>query len=140
MTLQALGHFIFHESPPPASELRARTGELRARVAELWLADESACLDALLPLARLDDAARERVRQRAEQLVRAVRAERVAAGGVDAFLREYDLSSNEGMVLMCLAEALLRIPDAATADRLIEDRLRQPPTGTGISAAALRCS
>jgi RHH-type transcriptional regulator, proline utilization regulon repressor / proline dehydrogenase / delta 1-pyrroline-5-carboxylate dehydrogenase len=110
--------FIFRHAPAAPSELRTRIGEL-------WLADESACLDVLLPLARLDDAAHHRVRERAEQLVRAVRAERVAAGGVDAFLREYDLSSNEGMVLMCLAEALLRIPDAATADKLIEDRLRQ---------------
>jgi len=110
--------FIFHRLPQTPSALRARIGEL-------WLADESACLDALLPLAELDRAASERVHAKAEGLVRAVRAERVAAGGVDAFLREYDLSSNEGMVLMCLAEALLRIPDGATADKLIEDRLRQ---------------
>src|SRR4030095_14283462 len=109
---------------------------LRARMLDLWLAGESACLDALLPLARLDTPARECVQQGAEHLVRAVRAERVAAGGVDAFLREYDLSSNEGMVLMCLAEALLRIPDAATADRLIEDRLRQGDWEEHLGASA----
>lgn len=121
--------FIFRRPPEASSELRAHIGEL-------WLADESACLDKLLPLAKLDDVARERVRERAEQLVRAVRAERVAAGGVDAFLREYDLSSNEGMVLMCLAEALLRIPDAATADKLIEDRLRQGDWEEHLGASA----
>ena len=72
----------------------------------------------------------------AEQLVHAVRAERVAAGGVDAFLREYDLSSHEGVVLMCLAEALLRIPDAETADKLIEDRLRQGDWEEHLGASA----
>ncbi|MGH6661566.1 MAG: proline dehydrogenase family protein, partial [Rhodospirillales bacterium] len=44
-------------------------------------------------------------------------------GGLDAFLREYELTSEEGVVLMCLAEALLRVPDAATADRLIRDKI-----------------
>jgi len=121
--------FIFRQPLPAPSVLRKRIGAL-------WLADESECLDALLPLAKLDEAARTRVRGRAEQLVRAVRAERVAAGGVDALLREYDLSSNEGMVLMCLAEALLRIPDAATADKLIEDRLRQGDWEEHLGASA----
>ena len=49
----------------------------------------------------------------------AARAGRREAGGVDSFLHEYGLSSEEGVLLLCLAEALLRIPDAATADRLI---------------------
>ena len=44
--------------------------------------------------------------------------------GLDAFLRQYDLSSQEGVILMCLAEALLRIPDDETADRLIADKLK----------------
>jgi RHH-type proline utilization regulon transcriptional repressor/proline dehydrogenase/delta 1-pyrroline-5-carboxylate dehydrogenase len=89
-----------------------------------WLADETRCVDALLPLARLPTAAAAQVQAHATELVRAVRARKANAGGIDAFLREYDLSSQEGVVLMCLAEALLRIPDAATADRLIEDKLR----------------
>ncbi len=42
---------------------------------------------------------------------------------VEAFMREYDLSSEEGVLLMCVAEALLRIPDQATADKLIRDKL-----------------
>jgi RHH-type proline utilization regulon transcriptional repressor/proline dehydrogenase/delta 1-pyrroline-5-carboxylate dehydrogenase len=95
----------------------------RERINRLWLADESACVAALLPLARLDSAAQARVRMRAEQLVRAVRSERVSTSGLDAFMRQYDLSSREGVVLMCLAEALLRIPDARTADKFIEDKL-----------------
>jgi RHH-type proline utilization regulon transcriptional repressor/proline dehydrogenase/delta 1-pyrroline-5-carboxylate dehydrogenase len=95
----------------------------RRRLRELWLADEGQCVEALLPLAALPEAARERVQARAEQLVNAVRTARSSARGVEAFLQRYDLSSQEGVVLMCLAEALLRIPDAGTADRLIEEKL-----------------
>ncbi|ALO45547.1 bifunctional proline dehydrogenase/L-glutamate gamma-semialdehyde dehydrogenase PutA [Pseudohongiella spirulinae] len=63
------------------------------------------------------------IRDRAGKLVTAVRAERRKGSGVDALMHEYQLSSEEGVVLMCLAEALLRVPDGATADRLIEDKL-----------------
>ena len=59
----------------------------------------------------------------ARQLVAAVRAGRTKQGGIDAFMQEYSLSSEEGVVLMCLAEALLRIPDADTADKLIADKV-----------------
>ena len=57
------------------------------------------------------------------QLVQAVRRAKANEGGLDAFLQQYDLSSEEGVLLMCIAEALLRIPDADTADRLIADKL-----------------
>ncbi len=66
---------------------------------------------------------RERVAARAAQLVEGVRTTRVKRTGLDAFLRKYDLSSQEGVILMCLAEALLRIPDDATADKLIADKI-----------------
>ena len=90
----------------------------------LWLADEDAVLRELLPLARLEPSARAEVSAYAASLVDAVRAERVERGGMDAFLREYDLGSQEGVILMCLAEALLRIPDSVTADRLIADKIK----------------
>ena len=64
-----------------------------------------------------------RVSARARALVEQVRASRKANAGMQSFLSEYDLSSQEGVLLMCVAEALLRIPDAATADRLIRDKL-----------------
>ena len=69
--------------------------------------------------------ANEQVRTQAiaTQIVSHIRAHRRPAGGIDAFLLEYDLSSEEGLVLMCLAEALLRIPDHETADRLIRDKI-----------------
>src|ERR1700674_5386492 len=71
--------------------------------------------------------AEARIDARAGRLVEAIRARHagVVGGGVgvEDFLREYSLSTREGLALMVLAEALLRVPDAATADRLIEDKL-----------------
>lgn len=52
-----------------------------------------------------------------------VRQAQTKQGGMDSFMSTYDLSSKEGIALMCLAEALLRIPDSATADRLIADKI-----------------
>ncbi|MGH8283688.1 MAG: bifunctional proline dehydrogenase/L-glutamate gamma-semialdehyde dehydrogenase PutA, partial [Gammaproteobacteria bacterium] len=96
---------------------------LRATINELYLADETRCVEALLSQVKLDSAARQRIQTHATQLVEAVRQHRTHKGGVEEFLREYDLSSQEGMVLMCLAEALLRIPDVDTADKLIRDKI-----------------
>ena len=89
----------------------------------LWLGDEALVLRELLPLATLPDAAAREVQVRAVELVKTVRGTRVSRSGMDAFLREYDLGSQEGVILMCLAEALLRIPDADTADRLIAEKI-----------------
>lgn len=94
-----------------------------ARLDGLYLRDETECVNECLELARLDPEVGERVSATATDLVRGVRSNRSRKGGLDAFLRKYDLSSREGVVLMCLAEALLRIPDAETADRLIADKL-----------------
>src|ERR1700726_4371031 len=77
----------------------------------------------LLIGAGLDAAAERRIDARAARLVHAIRARASGLGGVEDFLREYSLSTKEGLALMVLAEALLRVPDAATADRLIEDKL-----------------
>jgi RHH-type proline utilization regulon transcriptional repressor/proline dehydrogenase/delta 1-pyrroline-5-carboxylate dehydrogenase len=68
-------------------------------------------------------AAESRIDARATRLVEAIRAESGGLGGIEDFLREYSLSTKEGLALMVLAEALLRVPDSATADRLIEDKL-----------------
>src|SRR5580658_4157820 len=64
-----------------------------------------------------------RIEARATALVEAIRAKTGGLGGVEDFLHAYSLSTKEGLALMVLAEALLRVPDAATADRLIEDKL-----------------
>jgi RHH-type transcriptional regulator, proline utilization regulon repressor / proline dehydrogenase / delta 1-pyrroline-5-carboxylate dehydrogenase len=91
--------------------------------AGMYLADEARTVETLRDRARLDDADTAQVLRTARRLVEHVRAEQRELGGLDAFMNEYDLSSQEGVVLMCLAEALLRIPDADTADRLIADKL-----------------
>ena len=77
----------------------------------------------LLAGAERDEAAERRIDARASRLVQAIRSAAGGLGGIEDFLREYALSTKEGLALMVLAEALLRVPDPATADRLIEDRL-----------------
>jgi RHH-type proline utilization regulon transcriptional repressor/proline dehydrogenase/delta 1-pyrroline-5-carboxylate dehydrogenase len=66
-----------------------------------------------------------RIDRIATRLIDAVRAENGGFGGVEDMLREFALSTREGLALMVMAEALLRVPDAATADRFIEDKLGQ---------------
>src|SRR5690242_5714288 len=88
-----------------------------------YLAEEQPLVRELADQARLPDAARRNVDARALALVQAVRSARGSGGALDAFLREYSLASREGIILMCLAEALLRIPDGETADRLIADKI-----------------
>ena len=91
--------------------------------------DDAALLPSLLADASLSPAREAQIDVLARDLIGAIRAEgrgfAGALGGVEAMLREYSLSTKEGLALMVLAEALLRVPDAATADRLIEDKLGQ---------------
>ena len=87
-------------------------------------ADE-AIARALLASASLSPEREKRIDAEATQLIEAIRAKSGGFGGVEELLREYSLSTREGLALMVLAEALLRVPDAATADRLIEDKLGQ---------------
>src|SRR5690606_28210768 len=90
-------------------------------IAKLWLADETSSVEFLLEHARLPASAAAAATREAPALVESIRRKR--SEGLDAFLAEYDLSSTEGIVLMCLAEALLRIPDDETADKLIAEKL-----------------
>src|SRR3954447_16827195 len=84
---------------------------------------DEALAAALLREAPRPSDAESRIDSRATRLVEAIRAKSGGLGGIEDFLREYSLSTREGLALMVLAEALLRVPDAATADRLIEDKL-----------------
>src|ERR1700733_5797289 len=70
-----------------------------------------------------DPAAESRIDGRTKKLIQAIRARSTGLGGIEDFLHAYSLSTKEGLALMVLAEALLRVPDYATADRLIEDKL-----------------
>src|SRR3954462_8541679 len=88
-----------------------------------YLAEEPPLVRWLADRARLSPEAARHAGSRALELVQAVRNARGRSGAPDAFLREYSLASREGIILMCLAEALLRIPDGETADRLIADKI-----------------
>src|SRR6266516_4438399 len=79
----------------------------------------------LLETARLPPDQERRIDRTATHLIEAIRAEGDRFGGVEALLREFALSTKEGLALMVLAEALLRVPDARTADQFIEDKLGQ---------------
>ena len=96
---------------------------LRERIAAAHRADEAATVRALVAEARFAPDVLAQTQALATKLAEAVRAERSQAGGVDALMLEFSLDSREGVALMCLAEALLRIPDAATRDRLIRDKI-----------------
>lgn len=106
------------QSPPPAA-VPAPVGNINQH----YLAEESTLVAELADQADAGSRNRAAIRQTAQDLVHAVRRRSANEGGIDAFLQQYDLSSEEGVLLMCIAEALLRIPDADTADRLIADKL-----------------
>jgi len=112
-------------SPPRllSPELPAAPGALRAAVTAAWLKDETEHMRDLLEQARLPAAEQAKVQALAADLVSRVRARAQDQGAIEAFMRQYDLGSEEGVLLMCVAEALLRIPDQETADKLIRDKL-----------------
>lgn len=94
----------------------------RAEIRRLTHAPEGECVPALFALAGLDDLTRAAIVVEATALVEAIRA-RGETGLIQKFLSEYGLNTDEGVALMCLAEAFLRTPDAATLDELISDKI-----------------
>jgi RHH-type proline utilization regulon transcriptional repressor/proline dehydrogenase/delta 1-pyrroline-5-carboxylate dehydrogenase len=88
-----------------------------------YAVDESAYLRELMPLAKPTAGERQEIEDIAVDLIRRVRAEDDSVHMVDALLQEYSLDTEEGVLLMCLAEALMRIPDKHTADALIRDKM-----------------
>jgi RHH-type proline utilization regulon transcriptional repressor/proline dehydrogenase/delta 1-pyrroline-5-carboxylate dehydrogenase len=88
-----------------------------------YAADDVALIRAFIDETRLDEAVERRIDQRATGLIMAIRNSAGGIGALEDFLREFALSTREGLALMVLAEALLRVPDAATQDRLIEDKI-----------------
>ncbi len=95
----------------------------REAINKAYLYDETAHLNTLFPLAKFSHSEQAQIDGLARHWVTAIRSNATRQSGIEALLHEYDLSTQEGVLLMCLAEALLRIPDAATADRLIYDKL-----------------
>jgi len=88
-----------------------------------YAAPDEAIAEMLLAEAPRAPTVERQIDVRAERLIAAIRSHHGGLGGVEDFLHAYSLSTKEGLALMVLAEALLRVPDAATADRLIEDKL-----------------
>ncbi|AHG72823.1 1-pyrroline-5-carboxylate dehydrogenase /proline dehydrogenase [Mannheimia sp. USDA-ARS-USMARC-1261] len=95
---------------------------IRPELSRYYRFDEQTLVQNLLEQARCDEHA-DSIKKLTTQLVGKVRTSRKKASGVDALMHEFSLSSQEGVALMCLAEALLRIPDKATADKLIRDKI-----------------
>jgi len=95
---------------------------IRDELRRNYLADEDAALSALVASAALEDSQRAAISARAVKLVEAVRSSSDPKL-MEVFLSEYGLSTKEGVALMCLAEALLRVPDAETMDDLIQDKI-----------------
>ncbi len=95
---------------------------LRSAITAAYRVPEPQCVPPLVKLATANADEANRIRTLARSLVAKLRA-KTRSSGVEGLIHEYSLSSQEGVALMCLAEALLRIPDAATRDALIRDKL-----------------
>ena len=108
----------FSQFAPP---IRAQS-PLRQAITAAYRRPETECLPFLLEAAALPEATREAAKNTARKLIEALRAKH-KGDGVEGLVHEYSLSSQEGVALMCLAEALLRIPDTATRDALIRDKI-----------------
>ena len=112
--------------------------QIRHSIRAATCAPEPEVLDALLTAGTLSGARREAIRQQSIDLVERCRAKSHKAGTLDAFLHEFGLSNNEGIALMCLAEALLRVPDEETADRLIAEKIHSGDWGAHKGRSASR--
>jgi len=97
---------------------------LRNKIRQTTHQDEHQAVTQLLHSNQISAATRERILQESRELVTQCRADKSSSGILDAFLLEFGLSNAEGVALMCLAEALLRVPDALTADRLIAEKIK----------------
>ncbi|WP_425466618.1 trifunctional transcriptional regulator/proline dehydrogenase/L-glutamate gamma-semialdehyde dehydrogenase [Pelagibacterium montanilacus] len=114
------------DRPVPFAAFRGREGiadgPLRRAITAAYRLPEPQCVPPLIEAATMDSARAARIRALAEKTIKAIRV-RGPGGGVDGLIHEYALSSQEGIALMCLAEALLRTPDNETRDMLIADKI-----------------
>jgi RHH-type proline utilization regulon transcriptional repressor/proline dehydrogenase/delta 1-pyrroline-5-carboxylate dehydrogenase len=108
---------------------------IRQKIREFYRVDENSAVDHILPLAEVNVSARSRAWERARKMVLQIRQDQAGNGAIDALLKEYSLSSEEGVVLMCLAEALLRVPDKHTQDALIRDKISQGHWSTHLGSS-----
>ena len=107
---------LFESPPHPATALEQT-------ISQAHRMPETSCVNTLIDYLNLQESDVTTIQQHAENLIIGARKAKQGQGGIDAFMVKYDLSSEEGITLMCLAEALLRIPDKITADKLIQDKI-----------------
>ena len=112
--------------------------ELRRYIRAQTHADEAEVVNRLLQESNLDPEVKTTISDQATLLVEGCRKRSQEAGTLDAFLQEFGLSNKEGVALMCLAEALLRVPDEATADQLIAEKIRSGDWGSHQGASSSR--
>lgn len=96
---------------------------LRIELSDHYLIDESKAINNLLSSFTLTSLQRIAVTKNAIDLITRIRQDKEDRSGIESFIHTYSLSTQEGVVLMCIAEALLRIPDEETIDKLISDKL-----------------
>jgi RHH-type transcriptional regulator, proline utilization regulon repressor / proline dehydrogenase / delta 1-pyrroline-5-carboxylate dehydrogenase len=111
------------KAPLIVTQISPKQDATRARMTEHYCRDEAEVVGELIRIAEVDEATRAKVAKLAGELIERTRKIKDQASPVESFMRQYDLSSEEGVLLMCVAEALLRIPDGDTADKLISDKL-----------------
>ncbi len=104
--------------------------QLRAQIRETSHGGEHDCVDQLLRGNTVTDTQRQQALELARDLVHQCRQRHHQAGSLDIFLQEFGLSNDEGIALMCLAESLLRIPDEATANKLITEKIQSGDWGS----------
>lgn len=104
-------------------QLLPKLTSIREQLSQHYRTNETELMHTLFSDAEISSDLHPKIQQLARKLVENVRNSRQQASGVDALMHEFSLSSHEGVALMCLAEALLRIPDKRTADKLIRDKI-----------------
>ncbi|WP_298257548.1 bifunctional proline dehydrogenase/L-glutamate gamma-semialdehyde dehydrogenase PutA [uncultured Litoreibacter sp.] len=115
--------------------LCSTAADIRTQLREHMIPDERAVIDELVSVAKLTPQDRSRIAASGAQLVEQIRSS-TKPGLMEVFLAEYGLSTDEGVALMCLAEALLRVPDADTMDALIEDKIAPSDWGRHLGKSA----
>lgn len=119
------GQKTMTKAPKPFAEFASpisKQSELRKKITAAYRRPETECLKPLLEAATIDEKTKKSIAETARRLIETLRA-KYKGNGVEGLVHEYSLSSHEGVALMCLAEALLRIPDKATRDALIRDKV-----------------
>ncbi len=129
--MNMLDNTLQSDLPPPSfdyiTEFKEKN-DFEEAINSAWRRPESECVENLLANANIPDELNTKIHDLAFDLAHSLREQKSAsgkAGIVQGLLQEFSLSSQEGIALMCLAEALLRIPDTATRDLLIKDKINQ---------------